>query len=322
MPKKVKYIFDPHSLSFKIKTTPLKEKIKNLSFSMAFGLVFAVVFSFVIYYFVDSPKEKILKSQLQGYEIEYDRLEKKVDLMSDVLEDIEYRDNNVYRVIFMAEPLDDGKRKGVGSNEKYQQILNSTKSELIVGTAKKVDELTRRLYSQTKSIDELFNMAKTKKERFICMPAILPLAKDVSSLSSGFGLRYHPILQIKRMHTGIDFTAPTGTPIHATADGVVVEADRSGSGYGNAIKINHGFGFETLYAHLQKINVAAGKKVKRGDIIGLVGSTGLSQAPHLHYEVHQNGKQVNPVFFFFNDLSAEEYEQVLELANKENQSLS
>lgn len=322
MSKKIKYVFDHNSLTFKIKKHSLKDRIKNISFSVGFGLVMASVFIVLFYMFIDSPEEKILKRQLNTYEMQYKQLNLRVKQMSEVLEDIEDRDDNVYRMVFMSEPFSKEKRNQLlNRNTQYEELFTSSNSDLIINTTKQVDELTQRLYAQSISINQVFEMAKNKKERALSIPAILPLDKKKSKLSSGFGYRFHPILQIKRMHTGIDFTAKTGTAVYATADGVVVESDRS-SGYGNLVTIDHGYGFKTLYAHLSKFNTTKGKKVKRGDIIGYVGSTGLSQTPHLHYEVHQNNRAVNPVMFFFNDLSAEEYEEVLELASKENQSLS
>lgn len=323
MSKKTKYIFDQKTLSFKIKKTTVKEKLRRISFSVGFGLVLAVVFVVIIYYLVDSPKEKILKRQVQSYERQYSTLNKKVRTLSDILIDLEGRDKDVYRVIFEAEPFQLDFEKENELKKKYEDLKNETNNnELVLMTTQKIDKLSKRLYIQSKSLDEVFSMAKTKKERLLCMPAILPLSKKVSTLVSGFGMRFHPILQIRRMHTGIDFSAPTGTPVYATGDGVIVESDGSGNGYGLSVKVNHGFGFETLYAHLSKINVKAGQKVKRGDVIGLVGSTGLAQAPHLHYEVHKNGTQVNPVYYFFNDLSVDEYEEVIEKSQQDNQSLS
>lgn len=321
--KKTKYIFDQKSLSFKIKKTSLKDKIKHISFSVGFGLVLAVLFVVIIYYFVDSPKEKMLKRQVQTYERQYNILNKKVDNLSKVLNVIEYRDKDVYRVVFEAEPIEHNAKKLIHNSEENLALNDGiNNNELIVNTERKIDKFSKRLYIQSKSLDDVFSIAKTKKERMVCMPAILPISKNASNLISGFGSRFHPILQIRRMHSGIDFSAQTGTPIYATGDGVVVESESSGSGYGLAVKINHGFGFETLYAHLSKIKVKIGQKVKRGDIIGLVGSTGLTQAPHLHYEVHKNDTAVNPVYYFFNDLTVKEYEEVIEKSQQDNQSLS
>ncbi|MFA6367196.1 MAG: peptidoglycan DD-metalloendopeptidase family protein [Bacteroidales bacterium] len=321
--KKTKYIFDQKSLSFKIKKSTLKEKLKHISFSVGFGLVVAVLFIVIIYYFIDSPKEKMLKRQVQTYERQYSVLNKKVDNLSKVLNVIEDRDKDVYRVVFEAEPMQYNS-KNLNNNLKESVAINAgvNNDELIDNAVKKIDELSKRLYIQSKSLDEVFSIAKTKKERMVCMPAILPISKKASNLISGYGSRFHPILQIRRMHSGIDFSAQTGTPIYATGDGVVVESESAGSGYGLAVKINHGFGFETLYAHLSKIKVKIGQKVKRGDVIGLVGSTGLTQAPHLHYEVYKNGSTVNPVYYFFNDLTVEEYEEVIEKSQQDNQSLS
>lgn len=319
--KKAKYEFDQKSLSFKIKHKTLNEKIKTASFSVAFGLVLAVVFIVIIYLFIDSPKEKLLKRQVQTYERQYSVLNREIDNLSEVLSVIENRDKDVYRVVFEAEPSLLDSEKLINKNS---LVLSSkgNSSELIINTSKKIDEISKRLYLQSKSFDEVFPIAKSKKERMVCMPAILPISQKASNLVSGFGSRFHPILQIRRMHTGIDFSAKTGTPVYATADGVVSDPNGSGTGYGICVMINHGFGFETLYAHLSKMKVRTGQKVKRGDVIGFVGSTGLTQAPHLHYEVHKNGDPINPVYYFFNDLSVEEYEKVIEKSKEDNQSLS
>lgn len=258
---------------------------------------------------------------MQSYERQYDVLNKEIDNLSEVLKVIESRDKDVYRVIFEAEPSLSGSEKLTNKNSLLLSSQGNT-SELIVKTSKKIDEIAKRLYLQSKSFDEIFPIAKSKKERMTCMPAILPISQKASNLVSGFGSRFHPILQIRRMHTGIDFSAKTGTPVYATADGVVSDPNGSGTGYGICILIDHGFGFETLYAHLSKIKVRKGQKVKRGDVIGFVGSTGLTQAPHLHYEIHKNGQPINPVYYFFNDLSIEEYEKVIEKSQEDNQSLS
>lgn len=202
---------------------------------------------------------------------------------------------------------------------------NTDVDPLLRSTTARLDTLCNRLYVQSLSMDEVYEMARNKQERMASMPAIMPVKKTDCKVVSGFGYRYHPILRYMRMHTGIDLSARTGTPVYATGDGVVEEAGSGAegfSGYGTVCVIDHGFGFKTLYAHLGKVTVRKGQKVRRGEQIGTLGSSGLSQGPHVHYEVIQNNKKVNPVYFFFNDLSPEEYEQVIELANQENQCLS
>ncbi|MDR0971266.1 MAG: M23 family metallopeptidase [Bacteroidales bacterium] len=322
MSKKTRYIFDATSLSFKKKNFTIKEKLKHVSFGVAFGLVLSVTMVLIIYYFIDSPKEKILKRQVSSYERQYNSLNKQIDNLSDMLIDVENRDKEVYRVIFEVEPTQIDLEYQKQKDKIKRERQSFSESDLISLTKEKINLLEKRLFSQEKSLKEILQIAKNKKERMVSMPAILPISKNKSKLVSGFGNRFHPILQIKRMHSGIDFSAPTGTEVYATANGQIEDFNMAGSGYGLAIVINHGFGYETLYAHLSKILVKPGDKVVRGDIIGLVGSTGLTQAPHLHYEVHKNQKPVNPVYYFFNDLTIEEYEKVIEKSQEENQSLS
>ena len=209
--------------------------------------------------------------------------------------------------------------------ERYAAFDQMESGKLLKNTTKRVDGLTKRLYVESKSLDEIYDMARNKNERMAAMPAIMPVAKNQCKVVSGFGYRFHPLLHYRRLHTGIDMTARQGTPVYATGDGVVRVAGRNPqgmSGYGVVAVVDHGFGFQTLYAHLQGVKVRVGQKVKRGEQIGTVGSTGISTGAHLHYEVIQNGKKVDPVYYFFNDLTPEEYEEVLELARQENQSMS
>lgn len=324
--KKNKYKINPHTLAYEKVRVGFKERFKEVSFGVAFGVVVAVILTIVGYKTIDSPKERALRREISQYKYQLDLLNKRTNQMAEVLEDIENRDDNIYRTIFEAEPIDKNIRNsGIGGVERYNELKGYDNSEAIIVLTKKVDELSKRLYVQSKSFDEVYSMAVNKNERLNAIPAIMPLSKKSSRIVSGFGLRFHPILHYRRMHTGIDLVAKKGTPVYATGDAVVEVAGKGGSsysGYGIVIMLNHGFGYKTLYAHLSKVNVKNGQKVKRGEKIGEVGSTGLSQAPHLHYEVVQNGKKVNPVYYFFNDLSIEEYEQVIEQANAENQCLS
>jgi murein DD-endopeptidase MepM/ murein hydrolase activator NlpD len=213
---------------------------------------------------------------------------------------------------------------GVGGADRYADIREKSiaHSDLVIGLHEKVDKLRRKLYIESKSQDEVVRMAENKEKLFAAIPAIQPIAnKQLIALASGFGLRIHPVYKVKKMHKGIDFAAEIGTPIYATADGTVEVVDVKFSGYGKMVEINHGFGYRSRYAHMHDFAVRRGQNIKRGDLIGYVGNTGLSTAPHLHYEVHINGEQVDPVHYFFNDLTASEYEKILELASTENQSL-
>lgn len=322
MPKKIRYHFNVHSLSIEKVRVTFKDRFKKLLSIVAYGSVFSAVVLLIAYNFFNSPKEKMLMREIEQYKYQYDIMNDKLSNISAVLKDIENRDDNIYRVIFEAEPIPGTVRNaGIGGANRYEELEGLSNSERIIETAKKIDKISRQLYVQSKSFDDVFRMAKSKEDMMIHLPAVLPMPKNKGQIISGFGMRFHPILKYRRMHTGIDISAPKGTPIYATGDGVVVDAGRE-SGYGITCQINHGYGYQTLYGHLSKLNVRPGQKVKRGEVIGFVGSTGLSKAPHVHYEVILNGQKVNPVYFFYNDLSPAEYEEVIEKANEENQCLS
>ncbi|MCB9361100.1 MAG: M23 family metallopeptidase [Flavobacteriales bacterium] len=320
---KVKYRYNSTSLSYdKIEVT-LKDRIlKSLSFLGA-GLVIGVIIYGVVYTYVDSPKEKQLKQENAQMEAQYALLNKKLEQITNVLEDIQHRDDNIYRVIFEAEPIPSEIRTaGFGGVNRYKQLEGFSNSELIIETTKKIDQLSKQLYIQSKSFDDVFKMAKKKENMLAAIPAIQPVQnEDLTRMASGYGYRMHPILKYRKFHAGMDFTAPRGTPIYATGKGTVIQADSKASGYGRHVRIDHGYGYVTLYGHMSKIAVEEGDKVNRGDIIGYVGNTGLSAGPHCHYEVRKNGEPVNPVNFYFNDLTAEEYDKMLELSNTPLQSL-
>ena len=300
----------------------LKERLKKVSFTALSAVVIGVAIAVVIVLFVDSPKEAALKREIAQYRRELRTLENRVDRDSRVLEDLESRDSAVYRTIFGAAPLRAETRTPEPRSFDHLEGFDC-KGEIQRATLK-VDSLSQRLYAQSISIDEVFRMAGSKQQRMAAMPAIMPIRKSECNIVSGFGMRYHPILHHRRMHTGIDLTAQQGTPVYATADGVVTIAGRGDgtSGYGICVVVDHGYGYQTLYGHLSKTTVKRGHKVKRGEMVGTVGHTGLAQGNHLHYEVIQNGNKVNPVYFFFNDLTPSEYEEVIEAANREGQCLS
>jgi murein DD-endopeptidase MepM/ murein hydrolase activator NlpD len=286
----------------------------------------AAVFSFIVVLlfttFFDSPKEKQLQREIANLEMQYKILNGRMIDASAVLAELREKDDDIYRVIFEAEPIPSTVRKaGYGGVNRYQNLEGYVNSEVIVETNEKLDKLTRQLVVQSRSFDEVITLAKSKEEMLSAIPAIQPVANEkLKRVASGFNWRIHPIYKIRHFHTGIDFTATRGTEIYATGDGVVKQVEIKRNGYGKNIKIDHGYGYVTLYAHMSKFNVRKGQKVKRGEVIGYVGTTGTSTAPHLHYEVIKHGQKINPVNFFFNDLSPEEYERVVELSSRSNQS--
>lgn len=320
---KIKYKFNPEKLVFEKFRHTTKDWLLRI-----LGVLSTFIFSFFLIYllafkFLDSPKEKVLRSELKNFELNYKLLENKIENLEDVIDELESRDKNIYRTIFEAEPIPTSVRNaGYGGIEKYKELEGYNNSELIIETTKKVDKLSKKLYILSKSFDEITKLANNRDELIASIPAIQPVSnKGLSMVASGFGYRIDPIYRVPRMHTGLDFAAPRGTPVFATGDGIIIEAKTTYGGYGNEIVISHGYGYQTLYAHLSGFNVRSGQKVKRGDKIGYVGSTGKSTAPHLHYEVIKNGYKVNPVFFFYNDLSPAEYEKMLKLAEQAHQSL-
>ena len=320
------YRFNPHTLRYEKVFVSLRSRIRRISFNVLVGVVLGVVLVVLGMQFMESPKERALERELAQYRRQTRRLNDRVERAERVLEDLEERDDNLYRSIFQSTPVSDAERhSGIGGVERYAELEHLDDDGQLKAVAQRVDELTKRVYVESKSLDEIYDMARNKTERLAAMPAIMPLAKNKSQVVSGFGYRYHPILHYRRLHSGIDMTAPAGTPVYATGDGVVRVAGRNTqgySGYGVVVLVDHGFGFQTLYAHMQGVNVRVGQKVKRGEQIGTVGSSGMSSGNHLHYEVIQNGKKVDPVYYFYNDLTPQEYEDVLEAARQDNQSMS
>jgi murein DD-endopeptidase MepM/ murein hydrolase activator NlpD len=322
---KVKYYYDSENLAYK---RILPKKRKKFAYILLF-LLSSALFGFLSFFllvntsYFETPKDKIQAREIEALKLNYTVLNKKLDLMDDVLEAIENRDNNIYRIYFNSTPISDEERKaGFGGVNRYKDLQGFNNSELIENTTRRVDVLTKELVIQSKSLDEIVALAKQKEKLLAAIPAIQPVKnEDLKQMASGFGYRSDPFTKIRKFHYGMDFTARTGTPIYATGDGVVYKADASLSGYGNHIEINHGYGYKTLYAHLSKYKCKPGQRVKRGDIIGYVGSTGRSQAPHLHYEVFKNGERVNPLNFYYGSISAKEYIEISKLANQENQSL-
>ena len=320
------YRFNPHTLKYEKVFVSLRERVRRISFNVLFGVVLGVALVFIGLQFVESPLERGLRRELAQYKRQFELLLPRVERAEKVLSNLEERDEVLYRTIFECEPVSDAERfSGIGGVERYASLDGYDNSELIKLATRKVDELTKRLYVESKSLDAIYAIARQKTERLASMPAIMPIAKDKCKIVSGFGYRFHPILKYRRLHSGIDLAARPGTPIYATGDGVVRVAGRNPegySGYGVVVDIDHGFGFHTLYAHMTTTMVKEGQKVKRGEQVGTVGSTGMSTGAHLHYEVILNGKKVDPVYYFFNDLTPQEYDAVIEQARQENQCMS
>jgi murein DD-endopeptidase MepM/ murein hydrolase activator NlpD len=318
-----KYRFNPESLSFD--RIGLSFKVLIIKFFTYFfaGIVISVAFNFAFSYFFDSPKERIQKREIEQMKLQYEILQKKLNQASTVLDDLRQRDDNLYRTIFEAEPIPRSVREaGFGGVNRYDDLEGYENSNLIIETSKKLDKILKQVYVQSKSYDQVIPMALNKEQMLKCIPAIQPVAnKGLERTSSGFGWRIHPWYKIKIMHSGFDFAAPIGTEIYATGDGVVEKCESSYRGYGNNIVIDHGFGYKTLYGHMSAFKVSPGQKVKRGDIIGLVGNTGLSTGPHVHYEVIKNNEKNNPANYFFNDLSPEQYDQITAISNNVGQAL-
>ncbi|MBX2941222.1 MAG: M23 family metallopeptidase [Cyclobacteriaceae bacterium] len=322
---RIKYYYDTETCKYERVKTTTGDIILNTLGIISMTLIMAVGLLLLYTTYFESPKELLLANEVKELEYYYETISKEVQQLDAILAKMEHRDDNIYRAVLGAEPIEASIRNaGVGGVDRYQDIKNKDiiHEDIIVRLSEHVDKLRRKVYIESKSQDEVVQLAVKKEQLFAAIPAIQPISnKELIRLSSGYGLRFHPIYKVKKMHAGIDFSAPIGTPIYATADGVVDLVDVSFSGYGKSVEIDHGFGYRTRYAHMHGFAVNKGQKVKRGELIGYVGNTGLSTAPHLHYEVFINGKTVNPVHYFFNDLNAAEYEKIIELASVENQSL-
>lgn len=322
---RIKYYYDTETCKYERVKTTTGDIILNMLGIFSMTLVMAVGLLLLYSTYFESPKELLLRNEVRELEYYFENLNREVQNLDAILRELEHRDDNIYRAVLGAEPIESSIRNaGIGGVDRYQDIRNKNiiHEEIIVRLSEQVDKLKRKIYIESKSQDEVVQLAVNKEQLFSAIPAIQPVAnKELIRLSSGYGMRFHPIYKVKKMHPGIDFSAPIGTPIYATADGVVDEMNVSFSGYGKVLEIDHGFGYRSRYAHMHGFAVAKNQKVKRGELIGYVGNTGLSTAPHLHYEVFINNRHVNPVHYFFNDLNPAEYEKIIELASIENQSL-
>jgi murein DD-endopeptidase MepM/ murein hydrolase activator NlpD len=320
MAKKVKFHFNPEALSYEPVIQSFEYKIKRLLIHLFSGASLGAIFFLIFVSTIQSPQEKQLSAEKSRMQAQYRILEKQFAETQQVLTDLQQRDDNMYRVVFQAEPIPLEVRKSTVSNtDYYNQLLKMTNSEIVVSTTKKMEEIRKQLYIQSKSYDDLVLLFKNKEAMLECIPSIQPvLNKDLTRMASGFGWRIDPVYRSRRFHEGMDFTAPTGTDIFATGNGTIVSSGWQ-QGYGNCVEINHGFGYLTRYGHMSAIKVRVGKKVKRGDVIGLVGNTGKSTGPHLHYEVHFKGQVMNPQNYYFMDLSPAEYDRMIQMSNNSGQ---
>lgn len=318
-----KYRYNPESLSYdRIRPSFKRRFLLFLSYLSGVFTV-AILLNFLYSSLFNSPKENMLMRENNQLKFQYEILNKKVGHLETVLEDIEKRDDNIYRTIFNADPIPSSVRDaGFGGVNRYEYLEGYENSDLIIESAKRLDNLSKAIVVQSKSYDQVWELAKNREDQLASLPAIQPISnKDLTRTASGWGFRIHPIYKIRKFHYGMDFTAPTGTEVYATANGTIERMQKSRRGYGNVLVIDHGYGYKTLYAHLNDFNkVWVGKNVKRGDVIAFVGSTGLSTAPHLHYEVQLNGKKVNPVNYYFEDLTPDEFDRMIELSMRPGQS--
>lgn len=319
---RTKFIFNTKTLSYEKHIEPLGRRILKLVSVLSTSLVISVVTIFLVYRFVDSPKEKQLKREISNLELNYHLLDQRIDRINAVLKDLEDRDDNIYRAIFEAEPIsDDMRQSGFAGVNRYDKLEGYKFTELIKNITQKVDKLAKATVIQSKSYDDIWNLIQNQDKMLGSIPAIMPVKqKDLKLMASGFGDRIDPIYKTTHFHAGMDFVADIGKPVYATGNGTIEFAGTDDSGYGIHVKVNHGFGYLTLYGHLSELKCVEGQKVKRGDLIGLVGSTGKSVGPHLHYEVHKGGVPVNPVNYYFSDLTAEEYDKLIEQSSQPSQS--
>lgn len=320
--QKEKYYYNPNTLKYEKYKISIGQRILRVTGFFTSAFFFGFLAMVLGYSAFDNPEEQSRKNEVKLMQEKYEILDKRIDELNKVIEDLGDRDDNIYRVIFESEPLPDDLRKGgINTSKIYAQLKNLPESEILTSTLKKLESIEKKVYVQSKSYDELANLIKNREIMLASIPAIQPVSnKDLKRIASGFGYRIDPVYKTPRMHAGLDFSAETGTPVYATGDGVVEIAGSQGDGYGNKVVIKHGYGYETLYAHNSKILVRAGTKVKRGQTIALVGSTGKSTGPHCHYEVMKNGIKIDPVNYFFNDLTPEQYTQMLKIAEQSNQA--
>jgi murein DD-endopeptidase MepM/ murein hydrolase activator NlpD len=319
---KKKYRFNPESLSYEEHGVSLKERVTRFLAFFTSSLALSILLVIIILNLYESPASKAIKRENQRLLSQYNLMQKDLNTVDKVLEDLQQRDDNIYRVIFETDPIPSTVRQaGFGGANKYAHLESMDNKELVIGTARKLDILAKEAYIQSKSYDEVLKLALQKEKMLASIPSIMPVSnRDLKKTASGWGFRIHPIYKIRKFHYGMDFTAATGTDVFVTGDGTVREVTTEHSGFGKMILVDHGFGYSTVYGHLSQFNVKPGQKVKRGELIGFVGSTGTSTHPHLHYEVHKNGEAVNPQFYYYMDLTPQEYEKMIAISSNMGQS--
>jgi murein DD-endopeptidase MepM/ murein hydrolase activator NlpD len=320
--KKIKYYYNTHTLRYEKLVTPFRVKLLRVFAFLATAFVTAALISYFAFQFVGSPNEKYLHLQNQALQEDLQDLSDSVLQIQMKMAELEKRDNSVYRSIFEATPLPDSARANFLEKQKeIARVESMSNNEIVRSVAMALTSLKNRIAAQNASYKQIAGFINNKEKLLAATPAIQPVSnKDLDRVASGFGYRIDPIYKTVKFHAGLDFTAPQGTPIYATADGTVTTAGFSNGGYGNHVVINHGYGYETLYGHMYRVKVRSGQRLKRGDLIGYVGSTGKSTGPHCHYEVHKNGQKLDPVYFFYNDLSPQQFDQLLKRSSASNQS--
>jgi len=320
--KKVKYYYNTNTLRYEKLVVPLRVKLLRIMGFLAAAIVTALIIVAFAFQFLDSPKEKILRLQYERSQQDLNVINSRIRLMDQQMKQLEKRDNDVYRSIFEASPVaDSARQKQMEMENEIRLVSSMDENELAYSLAATLNSISNRMKFQEKSYSDIEGMIKNKAKLLASTPAIQPVSnKDLTRVASGFGSRIDPVYKTVKFHAGLDFAAPQGTPIYATADGRITTAGNTGNGYGNHVEINHGYSYETLYGHMVRVKVRIGQMVKRGEVIGWVGSTGKSTGPHLHYEVHKNGRPIDPIYFFYNDLTPEQYQQILKLAASSNQS--
>jgi hypothetical protein len=319
---KAHYHYDPETLSFKKVKKGFSYRLKQVLVYLIPSLVFGTIIAYILWSYAESPQLKSVKQENSRLIMQIDLMNQQLDQFSEILDEVQQRDEGIYRVIFEADPIPLSIRKaGFGGTNRYAHLENLQNAELVISTRKKLDILTKELYIQTKSFDEIVDLARNKEKMLHSIPAIMPISnRDLKRTASGWGYRIHPIEKIRKFHYGMDFTSPIGTDVYSTGDGRVVKVIKSKRGYGNYIVIDHGFGYQTLYGHLSGFNVKVGQNIKRGYVIGYVGNTGDSTGPHLHYEVHYKNRPVNPKDFYYQDLTPEQYDEMISISTNTGQT--
>ncbi|MBN8664626.1 MAG: peptidoglycan DD-metalloendopeptidase family protein [Chitinophagales bacterium] len=321
--RRIKYYYNPHSMRFEKLETPLRVRLLQLFGFIAASIVTGIIIVLIAFRYIDSPKEKLLRQENEDLKENYAVLMERAKQLELQMDELENRDNSVYRSIFEADPIPDSARvKEIEKKKEVKLVQSMGETELVKSMTAQLNELSMRVSYQTKSYVEIEDMVRNKEKLLAAIPAIQPVSnRDLNRIASGFGYRVDPVYKDTRMHKGLDFTAPIGTPIYATADGVVRESGFNTGGYGINVVIYHGYGYETLYAHMVRTKAKVGQRVKRGEVIGYVGNSGKSTGPHCHYEVHRNGVPVDPVYYFYNDLTPAQFDRLVKLAKASNQSM-